>query len=141
MGDTSQSEPIVVLMTAGNDDEAARIARGLVERRLAACVNVVPGVRSIYAWQGEICDDGEILLIAKTVRSRFDALAATVRELHSYDVPEIVALPTAAVDSAYAAWLGEAVDAKRLRPARGPAPWASSRHPRASCDPGPGNSP
>lgn len=109
MTETAESEPIVVLTTAANGDEAARIARHLVEKKLAACVNVLPGVRSIYAWQGEVCDDAEVLLVTKTTRARFEALAAAIRELHSYDVPEIVALPTTAVDPAYAAWLGEMV--------------------------------
>jgi len=107
-GDES-SEPLVVLTTTGSEEEASRIARALVERRLAACVNIVAGVRSVYAWRGEICDDAEMLLVSKTTRGRFEALAATIRELHSYDVPEIVALPTAAVDPAYAAWLAGSV--------------------------------
>ncbi len=109
MQDAAPDAPIVVLTTAGSDEEAQRIARALIERKLAACVNVVPGVRSIYAWQGEICDDMEFLLISKTTPARFEALAAAIRELHAYEVPEIVALPTHAVDPAYATWLGEAV--------------------------------
>ncbi|MDG2307389.1 MAG: divalent-cation tolerance protein CutA [Candidatus Binatia bacterium] len=103
------NDAVVVLTTAGSEAEASNIARALVERKLAACVNLVPGVRSIYAWQGEICDDSEVLLVSKTTRARFDALAAAIRELHSYNVPEIVALSASEVDDAYAAWLTEAV--------------------------------
>lgn len=105
----ADSEPIVVLQTAGNADEAGRIARHIVEQKLAACVNIVPGVRSVYAWQGEICDDQEFLLITKTTRARFEELADAIRGLHSYDVPEILALPTHAVCPTYGQWLGEAV--------------------------------
>lgn len=105
----SGSEPIVVLKTAGSADEAGRIAKHLVERKLAACVNIVPGIRSVYAWQGEICDDQEFLLITKTTRARFEELAEAIREIHSYDVPEIVAMPTHAVCPNYAQWLGDAV--------------------------------
>ncbi|MGH7804266.1 MAG: divalent-cation tolerance protein CutA, partial [Candidatus Binatia bacterium] len=85
-------EALVVLMTAGSVEEAARIARALVEERLAACVNLVPGIRSIYRWQGAIADDAEVLLVAKTRRASLDALERRVRELHSYEVPEVLAL-------------------------------------------------
>jgi len=102
-------ETLVVLTTVGSTDEAARIARELVERRLAACVNVLPGVRSIYRWQGKVEDEAEVLMLTKTTRDRFEALAAAIRELHSYDVPEIVALPAAAVEAHYGAWLAGAL--------------------------------
>lgn len=105
----SDPKPIVVLTTVADGDEATRIAKHVVERKLAACVNILPGVRSVYSWKGEICDDGEVLLITKTTDARFEALADAIRETHSYDVPEIVALPTHRVDAAYAAWLGDAV--------------------------------
>jgi len=104
------SELIVVLTTAGSDEEARRLARALVERKLAACVSVVPGVRSVYRWRGRICDESEMLLVSKTTRARFETLATAIRELHSYDVPEIVALPADAVDPAYAAWLRAAIE-------------------------------
>lgn len=102
-------ETLVVLTTAESLEEGAHIAKTLVERKLAACVNVVPGVRSIYSWKGEICDDAEVLLVSKTNRARFEDLATAIRDLHSYDVPEIIALPPHAVDPAYAAWLGDAL--------------------------------
>ncbi len=109
MATAKESTPLLVLTTAGRD-EAGLLARTLVERKLAACVNLVPAVRSIYAWQGEIHDETEVLLITKTTRARFAALAAALRELHSYDVPEIIALEPWAVDPAYAAWLEDAVE-------------------------------
>ncbi|MBU0495974.1 MAG: divalent-cation tolerance protein CutA [Chloroflexi bacterium] len=99
---------MVVLVTAGSLDEAVSIGRAVVEERLAACANVVPGVRSIYRWQGTVHDDPEVLLVIKTRADRFDQLAHRVQELHSYDVPEIIALPLATGSSRYLAWLNEA---------------------------------
>ena len=96
---------IVVLTTVSGADEATRIARGLVERRLAACVNVLPEVRSIYRWEGAIEEQTEQLLLTKTTRARFADVSACIRELHSYDVPEIVALAATDVADAYAAWV------------------------------------
>lgn len=86
---------------------AASLARTLVERRLAACVNLLPGVRSIYAWQGEICDDAEVTLLIKTSATRMAALRAAICELHPYELPEVVALPvdTAQSLAAYLQWV------------------------------------
>jgi periplasmic divalent cation tolerance protein len=95
----------LVLSTVGTEDEASRIAQALVERRLAACVNVVPGVRSTYRWQGAVRTDTEWLLVAKTRRDRFEELRVAIRELHSYEVPEIVMLDIADGDAAYLAWI------------------------------------
>jgi periplasmic divalent cation tolerance protein len=99
----------VVLSTAGTEDEASRIARALIERRLAACVNVVPGVRSTYRWQGAVRTDAEWLLIVKTRRDRFDEVRAAIRELHSYELPEVVMLDVAEGDAAYLAWIDESL--------------------------------
>src|SRR5580765_1869562 len=95
----------VVLSTVGTEDEASRIASALVERRLAACVNVVSGVESTYRWQGAVQTDREWLLVVKTRRDRFEAVRAAIRELHSYDVPEIVMLDITGGDAAYLEWL------------------------------------
>jgi periplasmic divalent cation tolerance protein len=95
----------VVLSTAGTETEASYIARVLVERGLAACVNVVPGVKSTYRWQGAVRTDAEWLLVVKTRRDRFDEVRATIRELHSYEVPEVVMLDIADGDAAYLAWI------------------------------------
>ncbi len=99
----------VVLSTAGSQEEASRIANGLVERRLAACVNVVPGVSSTYRWKGAIQTDAEWLLVIKTRADRLDAVKAAVRELHSYEVPEIVMIEVSDADAGYAAWVNESV--------------------------------
>lgn len=102
---------LVVFITAGSPDQAAAIAQTLVEERLAACGNVVPGIRSIYRWQGAVHDDPEALLVVKTRADRFEELVRRVGELHSYDVPEIIALPLVAGSARYLAWLDEALDA------------------------------
>ncbi len=97
----------VVLVTVGKPEEAEKIASALVEERLAACCNLVPSVRSVYRWKGEICREAETLMIIKTRRDRFEALRARVAELHSYDVPEIVELPILAGHTPYLDWLRE----------------------------------
>jgi periplasmic divalent cation tolerance protein len=98
---------IVVLVTVGSTVEGDRLARALVEERIAACVNRLPGIHSIYRWQGKIEQSAEELLVIKTRKSRFAALEKRVRELHSYDVPEIIALPVVAGSEPYLNWLGE----------------------------------
>lgn len=100
-------DPIVVFITASNEGEAARIARTLVEERLAGCVNIVRGIRSIYSWQGKVEDEPEVLMIAKTGTALFESLSKRVKELHSYTVPEIIALPIADGSEDYLAWLGD----------------------------------
>ena len=102
------SEFVVVLVTAGNADEAARIGRALVDERLAACVNVVGPIRSIYRWQGAVDEAAEHLMLVKARAADVPALEARVRALHSYDVPEVVALPIVAGSTPYLAWLGDA---------------------------------
>ncbi len=96
---------IVVFITASNEDEASKIARALVEARLAACVNVIRNIRSIYSWQGKIEDEAEVLLMAKTRRSLFEALSGKVKELHGYTVPEIIAVPIVEGSADYLRWL------------------------------------
>ncbi|HUP23932.1 MAG TPA: divalent-cation tolerance protein CutA [Thermoanaerobaculia bacterium] len=99
------ASPILVLSTAGSMEEGERIARALVEERLAACVNLVPGVRSVYRWRGEVQSDAEVLLVIKTVRERFPALRARVRELHSYELPELVCIEPSGGEEEYLAWV------------------------------------
>ena len=101
----------LVLTTAGSREQAESIARELVERKLAACVNVIPGMTSFYRWRGELQREGEVLLVVKSRRGLFDRLAARVRELHSYQVPEIIALPVIVGDEDYLRWLSEATQA------------------------------
>ncbi len=104
------TENIIVYITASNDEEAAKISKALVEAGLAACVNIVKNIRSIYRWQGKIEDDPEVLMIVKTRTGLFEALAAEVRKLHSYEVPEIIALPIVKGSEAYLNWLKAATD-------------------------------
>lgn len=96
---------IVVVMTAPNREEAARLAEMLVGARLAACVQILPEMESVYRWQGEVRREPEHLLLAKTTEGRFAALEREVRALHSYETPEIVALPVSAVSAPYLEWL------------------------------------
>ncbi len=100
-------EAIVVYITAPNEEDAAKIANAIVEERLAACVNIVKGIRSIYSWQGKIEDDAEVLMIAKTQRHLFESLKKRVKELHSYTVPEIIAIPIIDGSEDYLNWLKE----------------------------------
>jgi periplasmic divalent cation tolerance protein len=101
------TDKIVVFSTCANEKDAERLARTLVEQRLAACVNVVPRVRSFYHWKGALESAGECLLLIKSSRDRFDALRAALEKAHSYEVPEVLAL--AVVDGApnYLHWLSE----------------------------------
>ena len=96
---------IVVLVTVGSPDEGRRLGRDLVETRLAACVNIVGPIRSIYRWQDELHDDEEWQLVVKTRADHFDAVAAAVAAAHSYENPEVIALPVTAAASAYARWV------------------------------------
>lgn len=103
------TDKIVVFSTCASAGEAERIARLLVEERLAACVNIMPEVRSFYRWQGAVESAAELLLVIKSTRGRFEALRAALEKAHSYEVPEVLAL--AVVDGApnYLNWLGENV--------------------------------
>ena len=96
---------VVALTTAPTADKAAEIARALVGEGLAACVNLVPGVRSIYIWKGEICDDAEILCVMKTRSDRIDALRARLVALHPYEVPELVVLDVRGGHEPYLQWV------------------------------------
>jgi periplasmic divalent cation tolerance protein len=96
---------IVVFSTFPSEDKAADIARTLVSEGLAACVNLVPPVRSIYRWQGELCDERETLAMMKTTRERFDALRDRLVALHPYEVPEVIALPVEAGHPPYLDWV------------------------------------
>ncbi len=103
------TEAVVVLVTAPTVESAAEMARALVEEGLAACGNVVPGVRSIYRWAGEIHDDPEVVLLLKTERRLVAALKERLPALHPYQVPELLALPVEDGLSPYLAWLAASV--------------------------------
>jgi len=98
---------IVVFITASNEDEAAKISKALVEARLAGCVNIIKNIRSIYSWQRKIEDEKEVLMILKTQKFLLDSLMKKVEELHSYTVPEVIALPIVDGSVEYLKWLRE----------------------------------
>jgi periplasmic divalent cation tolerance protein len=101
---------IVVVTTVGTEEQANLIAREIVARRQAACVNILPGVRSIYRWKGKICKDGELLLLVKTLEREFDAVAETIRELHSYELPEILSFDVAQGEPRFLEWIAGNLD-------------------------------
>src|SRR2546423_13908620 len=99
------TDVIVVFMTTANADEARRVASHLVETRLAACVQILPEIESIYRWHEEVQRENEVLILAKTTAAKFHDLEKAVREIHSYETPEIVAIPVSAVSEPYREWL------------------------------------
>jgi periplasmic divalent cation tolerance protein len=100
-------DAIVALVTCGSEEEATKIANLLVEEHLAACVNIIPSVRSLYRWEGKIWDEREWILIIKTQKKRFEELEKKVKSLHSYSVPEIIGLPVVEGSASYLKWLEE----------------------------------
>ena len=100
-----EPEFVIVMTTAGSEEQATDLARGLVERRLAACVNIVSQVCSIYRWKGKVEQDDEKLLLVKTAAHLFPAVREAIRELHSYELPEVIMVPLAGADPDYLEWL------------------------------------
>jgi periplasmic divalent cation tolerance protein len=100
----------IVLTTCVDREQAERIAHRLVERHLAACVNILPGVQSIYRWQGAVESAAEVLLLIKTSTARSQEVQSTLASLHSYEVPEFLVLPVLGGSNAYLAWLGASLD-------------------------------
>lgn len=111
------TDKIVVFSTCESEEQAVRVARHLVEQKLAACVNILPGARSIYRWKDEIEDAREWMLIVKSRRDLFSAVRAEIEKMHSYEVPEVIALPVVEGSQSYLAWME-----RELPPAIGPAP-------------------
>lgn len=99
--------PLFVYMTARDREEARRIGKALVTEKLAACVNICNGMNSLYFWEGKLCDEQEAVLIAKTTEPLLEKLTARVKELHSYKVPCIVALPIVGGNTDFLAWIGK----------------------------------
>lgn len=95
----------IVLTTAGSQEEARKIAHALVERKLAACVNIVPGIESVYRWQGKVESAAEWLLLIKTEGAMFERVRDAIQELHSYDLPECIMLEIAGGSTAYLGWV------------------------------------
>ena len=102
---SADDELVLVLCTVPDEATAQNLAKGLVDARLAACVNAIPGLTSFYRWEGKVEIDSEVQLLIKTRRARFDELAAWIEANHPYDVPEIVALATEQVSDNYLAWV------------------------------------
>ena len=100
-----ETDALVVLCTCPNQEEASELARCLVENRLAACVNIFPRIRSIYRWQGTVSDDAEVLMVIKTMASKFGGVEKWLKEHHPYDVPEVVGIKAASVAEAYLDWI------------------------------------
>lgn len=103
------TDKCIVLSTAGSQEEARKIARALVERRLAACVNIVTGVESVYRWKGKVETAGEWMLLIKTSVGAFPVLRKALSELHSYEMPECLMLAVEDGDLGYLEWIGESV--------------------------------
>lgn len=99
----------VVFITASSEDEARKIATSLVEENLAACVSIIPKIRSIYRWEGKVADEEELLLIAKTSEEKFAALSRSVKKLHSYETPEIIAIEITDGLKSYLDWIDESL--------------------------------
>jgi periplasmic divalent cation tolerance protein len=99
------TDKIVVFSTCDSEEQAGRIARALVEQRLAACVNIVPGARSIYRWKGQVEDVSEWMLIIKSRRDLMDQLRLTIGGIHTYEVPELLAVPVVDGSESYLAWV------------------------------------
>ena len=104
---SSMTNSIVILVTAGSEAEAETIARALIEERLAACVNILNPIRSIYRWEGKVTEDREWLLVIKTQNERFAAVEKKIKALHSYQVPEVIALPILQGSTPYLHWLAQ----------------------------------
>jgi periplasmic divalent cation tolerance protein len=96
---------VVILVTCPSQEVGEKIGNALVQERLAACVNVIPGLTSIYRWEGKICRDAETLLVIKTRRMRLPALIRRVKGLHPYSVPEVIALPLVGGSASYLSWV------------------------------------
>jgi periplasmic divalent cation tolerance protein len=107
----SDLEDITLVMTSvGTEQQAVEISEELIARRLAACVNIVPCLRSIYRWKGKVCEDTEFLLLIKTPQRLFDGVCAAIRECHSYELPEILGFPITAAESHFHSWILQMVE-------------------------------
>ena len=96
---------LLVVTTVGTEEQALDIAQRLLESQLAACVNILPGVRSVFRWKGKVQHEGEFLLMVKTLKENFERVRNVIQELNTYELPEILAFPASHVDEAFAAWV------------------------------------
>ena len=102
---------IIVLCTVDSSYLGDQIAAALVEAREATCVNIISGVRSVYRWEGKLCRDSELILVIKSVTEKFEAVRERIRRMHTYQIPEIIAVPIVAGDADYLVWLRESLNA------------------------------
>ena len=109
------SKYVIVFVTAPTGDDGRAIARALVREKLAACVNILPGITSIYIWEGEVCEDNEVLLIIKTRAEIFETLSTLVKEVHPYDVPEVIAMPLTTGAEDYLNWIDQVTQANQTK--------------------------
>lgn len=100
-------DEIVIFVTTSSTAEAERIGNKLVEDKLVACVNVIPNIRSIFHWQGESCNEEEVLMILKSVRANLEKIIKNVKQLHSYEVPEVIAIPIIGGSQEYLDWVNK----------------------------------
>jgi periplasmic divalent cation tolerance protein len=100
---------IVILSTTDTPELARQIAAAIVEAHEAACVNIIPALRSVYRWEGKVQNEGECLLLIKSTSERFEAVRSRIRQLHTYQIPEVIAIPISAGDSDYLAWLRSSI--------------------------------
>ena len=107
---TRLEEITVVMTSVGTEQQAVEISEELIARRLATCVNIVPCLRSIYRWKGKICEDTEYLLLIKTPERLFERVSKAIREFHSYELPEILALPVSTAEESFHRWILEMVE-------------------------------
>lgn len=107
----NQGEFGIILVTTNAPEEGLNIAQALVDSRLAACVNIISGLRSVYRWKGKIWDEGELLLVIKTRMALFQQVERKIREMHSYEVPEIISIPIARGSEPYLNWVRESTSA------------------------------
>lgn len=107
---------IVVITTVGTEEQANLLAQELVERRHSCCVNIIPIQRSVYRWQGKICTDSEFMLVIKALATEYDAIEKAIGELHSYELPEILAFEISRGEAGFLAWIGACSDRAANRP-------------------------
>jgi periplasmic divalent cation tolerance protein len=104
------TDKVLVLTTVGSESEARKIARTLVERHLAACANIIPRVRSVYRWKGEIEESEEYLVMIKTAKGREEEVRNAIRELHSYELPECISIPIESGSAEYLKWISDSIE-------------------------------
>ena len=116
MGAVATDDLVVVVTSAGTEEQAIDIAHALVRSHQAACVNLLPNVHSIYRWKGRVCDDGEFLLFIKTKASQFESVRETIQKMNTYELPEVLAYRVDDSSTAFASWIRKATDRPRKKP-------------------------